>query len=141
MRRSNLKPGSKSLQRGSTFSKPRTELARSSKRKRPSFTPASPAQRAKVRDAISIVSGEKPCDASHLTARAHGGCDDPLCVVPLTRLEHRAFDAGDLDILPYLIAHGFWAELAHAIQAHHVDPLSLIHRTTGVRWAPERTAA
>lgn len=102
---------------------------------------ASLAQRRKVADMVSIVSGQGPCDPAHLWARGRGGCDDPLCVIPLTRREHRLFDIGQLDILPSLIAAGCWAELAHAIEAHHVSPVSLLRRCTGERYVPERRAA
>lgn len=112
----------------------RTKTAR--KPQRPSFTPASDAQRDKVRGAVSIVSGETPCDPAHLWPRGLGGCDDPLCVVALTRLEHRAFDDGALDVLPYLIARGLWAELAHMVGVHHVDPLAMLQRLTGERYVP-----
>ena len=139
MKRSPLGVGKKSLERGSTF-KP---SAVPKKTRRDGFTPASKAQRAKVRERGSIISGEWPCDAAHLTPRAWGGCEHPDCVIPLTRLEHRAFDDGRLDVLGALIAHGCWAELAHAVLEHHVDPIALIQRCTGVRWAPlaEREAA
>lgn len=108
--------------------------------KRSGFTPASREQRAAIKDRGSIVSGEQPCDGAHLTPRALGGCNHPLCVVPLTRIEHRAFDDGKLDILPYLYAHGLYDEIAHAIQEHHLDLVSLLQRLTGVRWAPETTS-
>lgn len=97
------------------------------------ISPASPAQRAKVREARSIVSLQQGCDPAHLWPRGRGGCDDPLCVVPLTRAEHEAFDRGQLDILADLIAAGCWAEMAHMVQVHHVDPLSMLHRLTGCR--------
>lgn len=102
---------------------------------------ASHAQRRKIAGMASIVSGRSPCDPAHLWPRSRGGCDDPLCVVPLTRDEHRAFDQGRLDVLPSLIASGCWAELAHAIEAHHVSPLTLVRRCTGERYVPERRAA
>lgn len=115
-----------------------TTLKRSvSKRQRKPISPASPEQRAKVQARGSIVSGHEPCDPAHLWPRGLGGCDSPLCVIPLTRAEHRAFDDGQLDVLPYLIAHGCWAELAHMVEAHHVDPIALLHRVTGERYVPE----
>jgi hypothetical protein len=148
MKRSPLSPGAKALERGSTFASRGEGLQRrtppraaSPAKPRASFTPASPAQRAAVAGRGSIVSGETPVDAAHLTPRAWGGCDDPLCVVPLTRAEHRAFDDGRLDILPFLIAHGCWAELAHAVEAHRMDPIALLHRCTGERYVPERSVA
>lgn len=104
-----------------------------------SVRPASARQRVKVLEHTSIVSATGPCDPAHLWPRGLGGCDDPLCVVPLTRAEHRAFDEGRLDLLPYLIAGGRWAEIAHMIDAHHADPVSVLQRLTGQRWAPTRT--
>jgi hypothetical protein len=139
-RTTELGPGRKALERGSTFAARSEGLKRTtaSRQKPRPISPASPAQRAKVRGAISIVSGEGPCDPAHLWPRGMGGCDDPLCVVPLTRTEHMAFDAGALDLQPYLIAHGLWAELAHMILAHHVDPIAMLHRTTGDRYTPDQ---
>lgn len=102
---------------------------------------ASPAQREKVRDQGSIVSGQGPCDPAHLWPRGMGGCDDALCVVPLTRWEHRAFDAGDLDILPELIARRMIPEIQHALEHTNGDMLALLHRLTGDRYAPVERAA
>jgi hypothetical protein len=148
MKRTPLDIGAKSRKRGSTFSADPTPLkcatslkAVASSKRGSGFTPASREQRLKVAGRGSIVSGAGPCDPAHLTARAWGGCDDPLCVIPLTRAEHRAFDAGELDILGDLIDHGLWAELAHAIEAHHIDPISLVHRCTGERYVPASEAA
>jgi hypothetical protein len=62
-------------------------------------------------------------------------------VIPLTRAEHRAFDLGELDILPYLIAQNCWVELAHAVLEHHYDPISLVERCTGERWMPVGSVA
>lgn len=100
------------------------------------FTPASADQRAKVKGEVSITGEPGPCDPAHLTPRKHGGCDDPLCTVPLTRAEHRAFDDGKLDILPYLIAGQRWEEIGHMTSAHRMDPFAVIHRLTGQRIAP-----
>lgn len=105
---------------------------------RSGFTPASAAQRAKVNGRGSIVSGQGPCDPAHLWPRSHGGCDHEDCVVPLTRQEHRAFDDGRLDLLPHLIAHGCWRELAHMVEEHHVDPIAMLQRLTGERFEPVR---
>jgi hypothetical protein len=109
--------------------------------KRRPVSAASPQQRAKIRESVSIVSAEGPCDGAHLVSRAQGGCDHPDCVIPLTRAEHRAFDLGELDILPYLIAQNCWVELAHAVLEHHYDPISLVERCTGERWSPVGSVA
>lgn len=108
-------------------------------RRRQPISPAHQSQRDKVRGESSIVSGQQPCDPAHITSRAHGGCDSPLCVIPLTREEHRLFDLGKLDVLGDMVARGMWAELAHAIEAHHVDPIALVNRLTGDRYVPERS--
>jgi hypothetical protein len=89
----------------------------------------------------SIVSAQYPVDAAHVWPRGRGGCSDPLCVVPLTRAEHEAYDRGELDLLPYLLAHGLVAELQHALGHARGDLLGLLNLVTGERFAPERTAA
>lgn len=142
MKQTPLGPGRKALERGSTFPPRSSSLQSNPKGSRGTlktgkgFTPCSPEQREKVKGVGSIVSGEGPCDPCHLTSRQHGGCDHEDCVFPLTRQEHRAFDDGDLDVLPYLIAHNLWVELAHAVLVHHYDPVSLAERCTGDRYAP-----
>lgn len=104
------------------------------------ISPASPAQRAKVRNAVSIVSGQGPCDPAHVWSRGMGGCDHADCVVPLTRAEHRAYDLGELDLLPFLVrGRGVAPEVQHALE--HTDLISLLERLTGERWAPQRRAA
>lgn len=60
-------------------------------------------------------------------------------MVPLTRWEHGEFDAGRLDLLPYLLRAGLVAELQHAL-GHAEDPLALLHQVTGERWVPEGEA-
>lgn len=99
---------------------------------------ASTAQRAKIRELTSIVSAQGPCDPAHLLSRALGGCDHEDCVIPLTRAEHRAYDLGKLDILPHLLASRCTKELQHALGHTNGDLIGLLHRVTGVRWAPER---
>jgi hypothetical protein len=108
--------------------------------RRSGFTPASVSQREAIHIRGSVVSGKGPCDPAHLCPRALGGCGDPLCVVALTREEHRAFDDGELDIQPYLIANGHWEEIAHMTSAHHMSPLAVLQRLTGVRWVPAADA-
>ncbi len=109
--------------------------------KRRPISPASTAQRAKR--TASIVSGEtRGLDPAHICPRSLGGCDHPDCVVPLTRAEHRAFDEADprtgkrLDLLPYLVAHGCHAELAHALEHYRCDLPALLERVTGEAWRP-----
>lgn len=100
------------------------------------ISPASKAQRDKVRHAVSIYSGQPGCDPAHIWPRGKGGCDHPDCVVPLTRTEHNAFDAGRLDLLATLVARKCWAEMAHPIACHEVSPLMLLRRLTGQQWEP-----
>lgn len=105
---------------------------------------ASREQRAKRQAGVSIVSGAREgLDAAHLCPRGLGGCDDADCTVSLTRAEHRAFDAGELDLLPYLVAHQMHDELAHALAHYRCDLVALLERLTGRKWVPadERRAA
>lgn len=99
--------------------------------RRSGFTPASPAQREKARIEPCVVSGDEVVygaiiDPAHLCARAHGGCDSELCVVPLRRDLHRRFDDGDLDLLPHLIGRRV-PELCHALE-HYDGSLILLAR-------------
>jgi hypothetical protein len=123
----------------------RSELRRSGRRRRrtplrrSSVSPATRAQRAKVAGRDCIVCGGRPVDPAHLVPRSLGGCDEPDCVVPLDRGCHRAYDRGELDLLPYLEPR-CRAELAHGVA--HVGLIALLRRVTGTRWAPiKRTEA
>ena len=119
---------------------PMAELRRTppaNSRKRGKSFAASPQQRLKVKDAPSVVSGEYGCDPMHIWPRSLGGCDDPLCVVPATRSEHRDFDLGQLDLLPHLVRQGCVEELLHALGHANGSLTRLLHRVTGVRWRPE----
>lgn len=141
MRRSPLSAGRKSLERGATFASRGDGLRRAPSKRRASFTPASSAQREKVRFAACIACAATPATPAHLAPRAHGGCDHDLCVVPLCFHCHRAFDDGRLDLLPHLSGQGYRAELAH-MQMHYDDPVSVLVRLSGMRWEPaaERVA-
>lgn len=112
---------------------------------------ASKAQREKVKglpcvgcgtaDGEEFFDGGEPvrCDPAHLWPRGMGGCDDAQCVIPLCRACHRAFDEGKLDLLPRLIDGKFFPEMAHAIEAHELSPLTLLERLTGQEWSPPQT--
>jgi len=100
--------------------------------------PASPAQRAKVRGAGSIIDDDGPCDPAHLVPRSLGGCNDSRCVVPLTRQQHRDFDEGTLDLAPFLIRAGCIREVQHALVHTDGSLLRLIHIVTGKRHVPEQ---
>jgi hypothetical protein len=75
-------------------------------------------------------------DPAHLVPRSLGGCDEPDCVVPLDRPCHRAYDRGELDLLPHL-SRTIAPELAHAVL--HVGLLRLVRRLSGTRWRPAHT--
>ncbi len=81
-----------------------------------------------------LVCGGSPVDPAHLVPRSLGGCDESECVVPLCRRCHRAYDRGELNLLPHLEPR-FRAELAHALK--HVPLVAILRRVTGVRWAPQ----
>jgi hypothetical protein len=70
-------------------------------------------------------------DPAHLIPRSLGGCDQPDCVVPLDRRCHRAYECGELDLLPHLEPR-YRAELAHGLL--HLGLLGLLGRISGTRW-------
>lgn len=115
--------------------RPRAKIVtRPTAKQRRAISPASPEQREKKRTQPSIVSGATTSlDPAHLALR---GCDDPLCTVSLTRAEHRAFDDGELDLLPYLVKAGCVEEIAHAVHHYEGRLPALLARLTGTRWAP-----
>jgi hypothetical protein len=83
-------------------------------------------------------------DPAHLVPRGGGGCDDPLCAIPLCRFVptgrgcHRDFDNEALDLHPRLADGGYEKELAHAVEVHGLTPLELVRRVTGEAWVPQR---
>jgi hypothetical protein len=111
----------------------RTKLRRLTPLRRTPISPASEAQRAKVDGRACLACGQRPVDPAHLVARALGGCDQPDCCVPLCRTHHRAYDRGQLDLLPWLEPR-YRAELAHGLL--HLGLLALLRRVTGTRWSP-----
>ena len=123
--------------------RPRGEV---STRRQP-ISKASDAQQEKVAALVCVVTdceNRAPfatIDPAHICARAHGGCDDPLCVVPICRWHHRMYDERRLDLLPHLIDPvGTWVEeIQHALGHGHYngDLLSLLQRLTGERYVPE----
>ena len=108
---------------------------RPSKLKRGPLGHASEAQKAKVRaqgcriSAWTFESGA--IHPAHVVDRGIGGCDDELCVIGLRADLHREYDAGELDILPYLTLE----EQAHAVS--HLGILGALKRTTGEQYVPE----
>jgi hypothetical protein len=117
--------------------KARTPLKASRKPvKRRPISPASAEQRAKVRGVACRNCGAHGVHPAHVVDRSIGGCDDPLCVLPLCPGCHRAYDEYRLDILPLLD----WVEQGHA--AGHIGLVGAIERTTNAYWsAVERSAA
>jgi hypothetical protein len=96
---------------------------------------ASPAQRRKAQASVCRACGGLGSDPAHIIPRSLGGCDEDLCVIPLCRAHHRAYDEHNLDVL---------ALLTHDEQAHtvaHVGLISALQRTTNLRWEPTREAA
>lgn len=104
-------------------------------RKRRPISPASKAQREKVGGRSCLVCGSAEATTpAHIVDRSLGGCDDALCVVPLRVDYHHAYDAHELDLLPYLEAHGLRDEIAHAVG--HLGLIGALERITGEKWAP-----
>jgi hypothetical protein len=132
MRRSGPLRRGKRLRRKTRLER-RTPLRRLTPLRRTQPSPASEAQRAKVAGRACLVCGKRPVDPAHLVPRSLGGCDEPDCCVPLDRSCHRAYDRGELDLLPHLEPR-FRVELAHALG--HLPLLGLLRRVTGRRWGP-----
>ena len=78
---------------------------------------------------ISIPAEE--VDPAHIVPRGIGGCDHEDCVIGLKRADHRAYDRGEVDILPHLTLE----EQAHTVS--HLGILGALKRTTGERYVPE----
>jgi hypothetical protein len=99
-------------------------------RKAPSLA-ATDSQRAAVAGWTCIACGsDRQIDPVHLIPRSLGGCGDPMCVVPLCRSCHRAYDTGRLDLLPYL-EPSWRTQLAHAVG--HVGLIGALRRLTMIR--------
>lgn len=113
----------------------RARLERRKPLRRAPVSPASPAQRAKVAGQGCLVCGARPVDPAHLVPRALGGCDEPDCVAPLCRAHHRAYDRGELNLLPHLEPTRR-CELAHGLL--HLGLVGLLRRVSGTRWYPGR---
>ena len=108
-----------------------SELRRTTPLQQTSSMAATDAQRAAVAGRRCIVCGTvRRIDPAHLIPRSLGGCGDPLCTVPCCRLHHRAYDRGELDLLPYL-EPAWRAQLAHAVG--HVGLIAALRRITGTR--------
>jgi hypothetical protein len=112
-------------------------LQRSTPLRRTPSMAATERQRAAVAGQVCIVCGsDRLIDAAHLIPRSLGGCGDTLCVVPLCRVHHRAYDRGELDLLPYL-EPAWRSQLAHAVG--HVGLIGALPRISGQRAADGRS--
>lgn len=108
----------------------RKPLRRATPLERTPALAATDAQRAAVAGRPCIVCGAASrVDPAHLISRSLGGCGEALCVVPLCRVPcHRAFDRGELDLLPHL-EPAWRAQLAHAVG--HVGLIGALRRIGG----------
>lgn len=82
-----------------------------------------------------IVCWRAPTDRAHLIDRslfpdAHA---DPARVIYLCREHHNAYDAHELDLLPYLEPR-YRHELARAVECFGL--IGTLERVTGKSWAP-----
>jgi hypothetical protein len=94
-------------------------------------------QRAAVAGRNCIVCGtDRRIDPAHLIPRSLGGCGHALCVTALCRRCHRAYDRGELDLLPYL-EPAWRAQMAHAVG--HVGLIGALRRISGQRCPPGRS--
>jgi hypothetical protein len=109
----------------------KTQLRRSKPLQRTVSMAATERQRAAVAGRSCIVCGtDRRIDPAHLIPRSLGGCGDPLCVVPACRRCHRAYDRGELDLLPCL-EPAWRPQLAHAVG--HVGLLGAVRRISGTQ--------
>jgi len=99
--------------------------ARTKPARRAAISPASPAQREKIKGRPCVVCGAPATTPMHLWPRGRGGCDDALCVLPACWLCHRAYDTKELELLRHIVKR-YRAEIAHA--QLHTDPVSLLAR-------------
>lgn len=106
-----------------------------STRKRRSISPATPQQRARVKDRDCIVCGGTPVDPAHLLSRSvcPDGADDPRAVIALCRRHHREFDEGGLSVLEHL-EPSQREELAFAVQRFGL--ISTLEFVTNQKWRP-----
>lgn len=120
-------------------------MATAPRRSKPSFTPASPDQRAKVAElgyclGCGVEASEYVLiDPAHVVPRSKGGCNHPDCVIPLCRLAvggggcHRRYDDGELDLMAVIA--GRWPaeirEVQHALE--HLNPVAVIQQLANDR--------
>lgn len=127
-----------------TSFKPREKDAEQAKRSRQAISPASPAQRRKVRELGYCIACRKPAsedraiDPAHLCDRSKGGCDHEDCVTGLCRTFrrdgcHDLYDDGKLDLLK-VIAERWPAEKAEwQHMAEHLNPVEALEQLANAR--------
>jgi hypothetical protein len=125
------------MKRTPTRRRARLRAKKQLRRTKPLQRTASMAASERQRDAVAgrrciVCAAEARIDPAHLVPRSLGGCGDALCVVPLCRRCHRAYDRGELDLLPHL-EPAWRAQLAHA-----VGHLGLIGALRGVSGYQDR---
>ena len=107
----------------------RTPMRRTTPLRRTESFAATESQRAAAAGRRCIVCGATHgVDAAHLISKSLGGCGNELCVFPACRSCHRAYDRGELDLLPYL-EPAWRAQLAHAVG--HVGLIAALRRISG----------
>lgn len=119
-----------SLRRRATL-RAHTQLRRTKPLQRTPSLAATDAQRAAVAGRPCIACGATDrVDPAHLIPKALGGCGDARCVTALCRVCHRAYDSGQLDLLPFL-EPAWRAQLAHAVG--HVGLIGALRQISGSR--------
>lgn len=112
----------------------KTPLQRATPLQRTSSMAATERQRAAVAGRLCIVCGtDRRIDPAHLIPRSLGGCGDALCVVPLCRFHHRAYDRRELSLLAYL-EPAWRAQVAHAVG--HIGLIGALRRVSATRSTP-----
>lgn len=83
-----------------------------------------------------LVCWRAPTDRAHLIDRslAPDPYSDPRRIVFLCREHHDAYDAHELDLLPYLQTR-HRPELAYAVEIFGL--IGTLERVTGMHWAPD----
>lgn len=106
-----------------------------SKRARKPISPASHAQRVKVKGETCVVCEQWPVDPAHLIDRSLCpiGQDDERAVIGLCRKHHSEYDEGKLSLLEHLEP---WArqELAYAVERFGL--IATLERVTNTRYVP-----
>ena len=117
--------------RGRTKLRARKQLQRKVPLQRAPALVATDAQRAAVAGRNCIVCGaDRRIDPAHVIPKSMGGCGHACCVTALCRPCHRAYDRGELDLLPHL-EPGWRFQIAHAVG--HLGLIGALRRISGQR--------